>query len=415
MSNSVLIIDNDTIYTDRLKTKLENNLDVTCTIVEEYDSVEKLENINDHTLYYIRLDEKNDKIIKRLINNDKIVILLTNNEDKETRDIIKQYSANDYIILNSSSNGAVALRIANRLINNKKLTVMIVDDSPSMLKILELTLQSQNLSYVTCRSSKEAWDYINNPITTNVDLIVTDYEMPDMNGYEFTKLIRTKYPIEQLPVLVLSATEDTYMISRLLKVGANDYIPKPFTSEEFIARISNSLTILDMFKKIRDMAMTDHLTGLHNRAYFYQAGEQLLALSRRTSAPLALCMIDIDNFKSLNDTYGHDVGDKALIHVANTIKKTLRKSDILVRFGGEEFIVILSNCKNAQACETMHKITETVAASKFYIDSGEKLKITISSGVNTKLDNLDAMVTNADAYMYKAKRNGKNQVYSEDC
>lgn len=415
MSNSVLIIDNDTIYTDRLKTKLENNLDVTCTVMEDYDCVAKLENLNDYTLYYIRLDEKNHQTISELTNNDKIVILLTDYEDKKTRDTIKRYSVNDYIILNSSSNGAVALRIANRLINNSNLTVMVVDDSPSMLQILEITLQSQNLNYITCSSAKEAWEYINNPAMPNIDLVVTDYEMPDMNGYEFTKLIRTKYPIEQLPVLVLSATEDTYMISRLLKVGANDYIPKPFTSEEFIARISNSLTILDMFKKIRDMAMTDHLTGLHNRAYFYQAGEQLLALSRRANTPIALCMIDIDNFKSLNDTYGHDIGDRALVHVANTIKRTLRKSDILVRFGGEEFIIILSNCQNAQACETMHKITEVVAASTFYIDSGEKLKITISSGVNTKLDNLDTMVTNADAYMYKAKKNGKNQVYSEDC
>jgi diguanylate cyclase (GGDEF)-like protein len=203
------------------------------------------------------------------------------------------------------------------------------------------------------------------------------------------------------------------MISRFLKIGANDYIPKPFTNEELIARVSNTLTISEMFKKINNMAMTDYLTGLHNRAYFYQAGDHLLAVSKRGNYPLSLCMIDIDNFKSLNDKYGHDVGDQALIHVANIMQKTLRKSDIIVRFGGEEFIILLSNCSHDQAYETMQKITDLVYDSTFITNNGEKLKISISSGLTSQIDTLDKMVAKADSYMYKSKENGKNQVYSE--
>ena len=414
MSNTILVIDDNDIYTTKLKNKLETNLNATCKIIK--NSNESIDNIEQYDLYFIRINTQNEKIIDTLINKKKFVVLLTDKEkdDDETRKFIKISGASDYIVTNSASKGDVALRIANRIINNAKLTIMIVDDSPVILSTLSIILESQNLNYIKCSNGQEAWDYINNPSTTNIDLIITDYEMPVMNGYKFTKLVRTKYPMEELPILILSGTQDTVMIARFLKVGANDYIPKPFINEEFIARISNSLNILDMFKKIRNMAMTDHLTNLHNRAYFYQAGEQLLAISKRSSIPVSLCMIDIDNFKSINDTYGHDVGDRALKHIANVLKRGIRKSDILVRFGGEEFIILLPNCKQNKAFKIMDKITKSIANSIFYLNDGEELKMTISSGSTSKINSLDSMVLQADEYMYKAKRDGKNKVYTEE-
>lgn len=414
MFNKILIIDNDEVYTGKLKNKLETNLNVLCKIIKNVN--ENVDNIEQYDLYFIRINTQNKKIIDTLTDKEQFVILLTDKEkdDEKTRKLINSSGASDYIITNSASKGDVALRIANRIINNAKLTIMIVDDSPVILSTLSMILESQNLNYIKCSNGQEAWNYINNPITTNIDLIITDYEMPVMNGYEFTKLVRTKFPMEELPILILSGTQNTIMIARFLKVGANDYIPKPFINEEFIARISNSLNILDMFKKIRNMAMTDHLTGLHNRAYFYQAGEQLLAISKRSSISVSLCMIDIDNFKSINDTYGHNVGDRALKHITNTLKKGIRESDILVRFGGEEFIILLPNCKQDKALEIMQMLTKLVANTIFYLDNGEKLTITISSGLTSNMTSLDSMVHQADKYMYEAKRNGKNQVYTKE-
>ena len=120
MFDTALIIDNNTLYTNKLKSKLENNLDLTCTVIKDYNSVEKMNNLNDYNLYYIRLDRQNHAVIKQLTKNNKIVILLTDRDDIETKDLIKSYKVNDYIVLNENSNGAVALRIANRLINNSK-------------------------------------------------------------------------------------------------------------------------------------------------------------------------------------------------------------------------------------------------------------------------------------------------------
>ena len=408
--NTVLIIDTDTRYTDKLKSKLENNLDVSCKIISSCDNIKDVES---YDIYFIRINHKNEEIIDKLTDNDKLVVLLTDDDNDYTRDIIHKSGASDYILTNKSSKGNVALRIANRLINNSEITVMIIDDSPVILCTLSILLETQNLNYIKCVDGQEAWNYLNNPITPNVDLIITDYEMPKMDGYEFTKLVRTRFPMEELPILILSGTQDTLMIAKFLKVGANDYIPKPFSNEEFIARLSNTLNILDMFKKIRNMAMTDHLTGLHNRSYFYQAGEQLLSVSKRSSSPITLCMIDIDNFKSINDSFGHGIGDKALKHVSNTIKKTIRASDILVRFGGEEFIVLLSNCGSTQAYQVANNIVKAISNSIFYLDDDNKLQITISAGLSKESTSLETMVLEADKSMYKAKENGKNQVFIE--
>lgn len=411
MLNNIFIIDDNLAYANILKTKLETNLSVTCRTANSGIS---LENINGYIIYFIRLNTQNKEIIDKLIDEDKIVVLLTDNDDVQTRKTIQSSGASDYILTHTTSTGDVALTIATRLINNTRLTVMIVDDSPVILSTLSIILETQNLSYIKCKNGKEAWDYISNPMATNVDLIITDYEMPIMNGYELTKLVRTKFPLEELPILVLSGTEDTAIIARFLKNGANDYIPKPFINEEFIARISNSLNILEMFKKIRNMAMTDHLTGLHNRAYFYQAGEQLLAIEKRSSVPLTICMIDIDNFKSINDTYGHDTGDRALKYIANTLKNNIRESDIVIRFGGEEFIILLPNCTAKEAYKVINNLTKTIADSTFYLDNEEKLQITISSGITSKIGSLDSMVIQADEYMYIAKKSGKNRVYTEE-
>jgi len=411
MFDKILIIDDNIRYTNILKNKLEISLNVNCKIATDYNTINDIYN---YSIYFIRVNSKNTITIEKLINNNKSVILLSEKDDELTRKDIQKFAASDYIITNSASKGNVALRIANRLLNNSKLTIMIIDDSPLILTTLSLILQTQNLNYIECSNGQEALDYLNNPTTTTVDLIITDYEMPIMDGYEFTKLVRVKYPIEELPILILSGTQDSIMIARFLKIGANDYIPKPFINEEFIARLSNTLNILEMFKKIRNMAMTDHLTGLHNRAYFYQSGEQLLAISKRSSTPITICMIDIDNFKAINDTYGHDVGDRALKHIANTIKRAIRESDILIRFGGEEFIVLLPNCSCDKALKVITKATKIVANTLFYLDDNKKINMTISSGITSKIGSLDSMVITADKYMYKAKQNGKNQVYTEE-
>ena len=129
---------------------------------------------------------------------------------------------------------------------------MIVDDSSLILNTLSILLDTQNINYVRCKNGVEAWEYINNSDSKGIDLVISDYEMPKMDGYELAKRIRSKYPKEDLPLLILSGTEENAMISKFLKAGVNDYIPKPFINEEFINRVSNTLTMLEMHRALKD-------------------------------------------------------------------------------------------------------------------------------------------------------------------
>ena len=413
MTKKILIIDENKSYLNKVKNRLEINLDIECNAIDNYDDIQSTQELFSYTIYLIRVNEKTDSLIKKLSEDNKTVILLTENSDDKINSQIRAYGITDYILTSSTSRGDIALKIIKRVLNNSKITIMIVDDSKVILSNLSILLQTQNINYVQCLDGKEAWEYIQNPISQKIDLVITDYEMPIMNGYELTQHIRTLYPMEELPVLILSGTEDKSMIARFLKIGANDYISKPFINEELIARVSNTLTLLEMFKNIKKMAMTDNLTGIHNRNYFYQAASQQLLNAKRYKHPLALAMIDIDNFKSINDIYGHNSGDKALKHITKIIKNLLRETDIFARFGGEEFVLMLQGSSGDDAYALLEKIVKSVEKSPFILDDSSELIITISSGLTSKIDTIDNMIARADKFLYQAKQNGKNRVVTQ--
>ncbi len=408
----ILIVDNDIQFNTTLKEKLEHSHQVNVTSIKDLDA--NIENLLEYELYIVRLDDTTDDIIKELTNKDKFVILVTQFDNKEIREKILAYHVSDYVVTNSPSSVDFVYKIVQRIQSNAQKTILTVDDSKLVLTQMAILLSSQNIHYVQCSNGEEAWQYLQSTNSKKIDLVITDYEMPIMNGYDLVKNIRTRFSFEELPVLVVSGSEDTFMISRFLKVGANDYITKPFINEEFMGRINNALLITEMFNKIKSMAMTDHLTGIHNRVYFYEAGVKILENANRAKQESAIAMIDIDNFKSVNDTYGHEAGDKALIHVANTIKRALRRSDVLVRFGGEEFVILLPNCPHKQALQVMQKVCDMVAKSPCHIDNDTDLRITISIGVTSIIKDVDEMLETADKYMYEAKQSGKNRVVSQD-
>ena len=412
MFDKTLIIDNITDFSQLVRKNIETSLNSKIELVNDLDA--SIEDLYLYDLYIIRLDERTEEIIKKLSDEDKFIIIITDHDNEQTREKILSFHVADYVITNSNNSATFISKVAQRLASNTKKTILTVDDSKLILTQISMLLDTQNIHYIQCRDGEEAWDYLNNTHSKKIDLVVTDYEMPKMNGYELVKNIRTKYSFEELPVLVLSGTEDTYMISRFLKAGANDYITKPFINEEFMGRVTNALLVVEMFEKIKNMAMTDHLTGIHNRVYFYETATKVLDIAKRAKQPSAIAMIDIDNFKSINDTYGHEVGDRALIHIANTMKKTLRRSDILVRFGGEEFVILLPNCPHEQALKIMQKVCNVVAKAELQLEDSKTLKITVSIGVTSKFtEEVDEMIETADKYMYTAKQTGKNKIYSE--
>jgi len=409
MDNSILIIDNDTRYVDKVLSSLNDTLKISADTMSNLDKLDISESLDDYDIFIIRYSSQTKSTIKLLCDEEKLVIILASRDTDDIYNGIHKYSFSDYIFTSESKDISIMTNMINRLLQNMKMKALVVDDSKLSRDTLEIMLQRQGLECVTCNDGQEAYDYLINPESQKIDIVIADYEMPKLDGYMLTKMLRTKFLYQELPILILSGTQNTKIIASFLKIGANDYIPKPFINEEFIARLSNTLNTLNMFRSIKSMALTDHLTGLHNRAYLYEVGTKTIDIMKRNNSEVSLGMCDIDNFKAINDTYGHDFGDKALKLVAQAVNNSLRNSDICARFGGEEFIFILPDCPIPKAQDIAKKVCKSVEDLVFKRED-KKIKLTISIGLCSEVSEINTMITTADSLMYEAKEGGKNRV-----
>ena len=196
----------------------------------------------------------------------------------------------------------------------------------------------------------------------------------------------------------------------MLKAGASDFIRKPFVAEEFYCRINQNIALLEHIEEIRSSMLRDYLTGVFNRRYLYEAGNQIFQNARRGNISMAIAMIDADRFKSINDNYGHDIGDLVLQTIANSLRKSLRESDIVARFGGEEFVCIATGVEADQIEHVFERVREAIESQKIATEQGT-ISVTVSIGVCTDLKKtLDDMINVADQAMYTAKQSGRNRI-----
>jgi diguanylate cyclase (GGDEF)-like protein len=302
--------------------------------------------------------------------------------------------------------------------------VVICDDSQlSRLQIKKL-LVNQNIKFIELTDGQQAYDCIINH-SIKVDLLITDINMPKMNGIDLIRNIRLTYTYSQLPILALSGSDKSSFIAQLLKTGANDYISKPIYSEEFLTRLNITLDQSRLVRennilinKLQDLATTDHLTKLHNRNYFYNNIEHIQAQSKRDKKQYGIMMIDIDYFKLVNDNYGHEAGDIALQEIAKTINLSLRDSDIACRWGGEEFLIIVSNSTLSELTQLAEKIRAIIQKHKIVVEPTIlEFQVTVSIGVaisnEHNLMNVENVIKEADRRLYLAKESGRNRVVFE--
>jgi len=234
--------------------------------------------------------------------------------------------------------------------------------------------------------------------------------MPKMDGYELIAHIRDKYPRHQMGIIGVSAQGGSIMSSMFLKGGANDFLTKPFSKEEFVCRINQNVDLLELIQEIKETSNRDYLSNLYNRRYFFEVGQRYLENALRNNLTLTIAMLDIDHFKVVNDTYGHEAGDVVIKRVAALLDEAVRKTDILARLGGEEFCVLAVNMKQADAVQVFGRIRARIEAEEIDYE-GNLLQVTISIGVTTNLSNsLADIVQQADEMLYRAKGGGRNRV-----
>ena len=199
-----------------------------------------------------------------------------------------------------------------------------------------------------------------------------------------------------------------------LKYGANDFVIKPFFKEEFVCRMNNTAESLENVNKLREIANIDFLTKVSNRKYFFEKAESYFKKSKSEDTPYAIAMIDIDNFKLVNDTYGHAVGDDVIKALAKILRDNVKGQDIVARFGGEEFVLYLKDITGDAASKFMQSMCQKISALEIVLPNNQQINFTVSIGVSSqKLPSLHQKINSADELLYEAKNSGKNRVVDD--
>jgi len=287
--------------------------------------------------------------------------------------------------------------------------ILIVDDSAINIKIV-LELLGDSYDIIGSQDGQTALEIIQND---KPDLILLDIMMPKMSGIEVCRVLKASNRTKEIPILFLTAKNDEESIEEAYSLGGSDYIKKPFIPKELSARVKRELELVQLQNQLKLLASTDSMTGLYNRREFMKISSDIFNIVQREKENLSLVVIDIDKFKNINDTYGHNIGDKVIVQFASLLKKIQRESDIVCRFGGEEFVVLLPKTGIEEAQVVAEKIREETQNIEIIIDNNKTFYFTVSLGItsiNNKVDlNIEMLINRADVALYEAKNSGRNK------
>lgn len=412
----ILMVEDSPFFGGIFRTQLEQLLNATIDLaVSMADAQTLLEtsgsNYDAAILDYCLPDAPDGEIVPFIVAKSIPTIVFTASVDDNVRHFVWKHKVVDYVIKTNSSALDYMASLLTRLYNNRDVTMLVVDDSAFFRKVIADLLKVHQLNVLTAENGEEALAMVvENPA---IKMVITDYNMPIMDGVDLTGQLRQKFSRDKLAIIGVSAEGDAVMAARFIKSGANDFIIKQsFLPEEFYCRVNQNLDALEHVFEIKEAAIRDHLTGLYNRRYFFDVGSRVLATAQQEQRPISCGMIDIDKFKTVNDTYGHHVGDIVLTKIATVMAEQLGELGILARLGGEEFCVLLADMDKETSHQFFVGLCETVAQTAIDI-GGEHVPLneTVSIGVHAGIiGSLDEIIREADQNLYEAKETGRNRV-----
>ncbi|WP_392533514.1 diguanylate cyclase [Nostoc sp. C117] len=313
--------------------------------------------------------------------------------------------------------------MANLLKSPSETNILVVDDTPDNLRLLAKILELQG--YIIRKS-------INGRMALQAaerhppDLILLDINMPEMNGYEVCQQLKASKKTDQIPIIFISALDQINDKVQAFELGGQDYITKPFQELEVLMRVRNQLLIkqqhqqlieqnqrledeiqkrLKAESEVRQLSLTDELTGLYNRRGFFWLANQQFKIAQRTPIFCCLLFVDLDGLKQINDSLGHEIGDKMLVDTAQLLKQSFRDSDIIARLGGDEFVIFIPVCSQ-NTDEFYPRLQANI--DRFNQEHNYSYQLSISVGatqcaLNEKVS-LEQLLEKADKLMYEHKR-----------
>lgn len=304
---------------------------------------------------------------------------------------------------------------------NSDFPILVAEDDPVARKILERTLVTEGHEVVSAENGRKAFDLFKERF---FPIILTDWMMPEMNGLELCQAVRNHQTSGYVFVIILTSKDSKNDIVTGLNSGADDYVNKPFNPPELKARIKTCMRILELERSLkkanenmRIMSITDPLTKCYNRGYIMDRLPQEINRAIRYKRALSLVLCDIDHFKKVNDTYGHQAGDRVLIEFVCSIKQTIRNDlDWIARYGGEEFLIVLPETAPEGALIMAERLRNTISNNKFIVHE-KAFHVTSSFGIcgfdSASFDeniSSEVLINIADQHLYQCKLEGRNRV-----
>ena len=334
-------------------------------------------------------------------------IATTESLDSAIRDKVLERDVVDYIPKENSQNYDYLNRLIGRLEKNKSTGVIVVSTNRVLRTKMVSLLQRHNFIAFECLTATDAMQCLSEH--NNVRLVITDNTLPDMTGTHFVSSLRKAFSKEQLAIMGVAGGKGMLMSAHFIKSGANDFLRVPYCHEEFLCRVMQNVEYIESVEEIRRVANTDYLTGLPNRRHFFY---MVTVQHQKLLENHALALIDLDFFKSINDTHGHDAGDIVLKAIAALIEFYF-PDEIISRFGGEEFCIYMPSITLENACKRLEDFRKVVEAEVIQLPKTD-IKVTCSIGVSgTHTQRVDKLLSLADKQLYAAKHDGRNQVKCE--
>jgi len=300
--------------------------------------------------------------------------------------------------------------------------ILVVDDNPDNVEIIATRLRFRGYEIIEARTGKEALALVRK---CEPDLILLDVMLPDIDGYEISRRIKGNEALPFIPIILVTARDTTQDKVAGLDAGADDYLTKPVNFAELEARVRSMLRIKRLQDELEEknrelerLSISDGLTGLYNHRHIHGLLQEEFERARRTGDRLTVAMFDLDRFKAVNDTYGHQAGDRVLEQFAAILRQTAREIDRIGRYGGEEFLVVLPETGIEDGVVFVERVRREVSRRRFSIGDNQTIKMTVSCGIATYPDHAihdpETLIRLADEALYAAKAAGRNRVVRFD-
>ncbi|WP_319779471.1 diguanylate cyclase [Maridesulfovibrio sp.] len=408
----VLIVEDSITFSGILKRSILAKLDVEIELCCDYAStVECLKERRDE--FFVALldivlpDAPDGEVVDLVVSHNIPSIVFTGEISDELRASMWSKRIVDYVQKVNFDDIEHVVGLVDRLRKNLFQKVLVADSSKSTRTLFRELLNVFNFQVVEVEDGKAALEQIE---TQDIHLLISGYDLPDMEGAALVKEIRKSYSKAKLPIIGFSRVAQATTTSEVLKSGANDFINSPFVPEEFYCRVANTVDTAEYIKTIKTISDNDSLTNLFTRRSLFKYGKKLFGQQKRSGATLVAVMLDIDNISAYNETYGQIVGDALIREVATVLANRFRKGDVVSRYGGDTFCVLCADMKLQYVESVFKELTAKIA--KDAIEIGEyQLNVTVCAGINTLVgDNLEDMVVGAEKLLREAKKKGPGKV-----